>query len=609
MNSFFEMDEKLNYDWFKNLQIFEKIEWLEGFNPDSFSNINSFELKRFFSEIYYCESNAFIRRKAIHSLVTLTLINKVSYDFTKSFLFEDVVTDTDTFILAARLKYIFLLFGDEDVTFETLIQNTNCEESEISSEAYYRLGLINMIYRASSNDSVTRLDFLVEAQGNFNRSVSILENRIDAQFFLNVTQFLKQVIGRQLKSATVFYRKVCETLWKRNIWGWETEKTILENAVFKSLNNLFAMVASLENEIAWSDYKKEFLKLNKYFLDMMAIDGIHNLLLPTMKTLTTLTIQKYLDAYYSFNLSASRLRIDTVISETDIAEKDFLDYLHNLKLQLNRNNSDQRKETTVPAEVSLINMFTNISPEIIQSDIKDLESVGSSEMQILTALTFKYHNLHHESRTAFITGYRRSDEEFQLIKARLNNLLPDLHPMKRAISLDILSDLLRYLYQSLVEKKEFFAPLYTDEPLIESVFQNHLYEKLSSGLRASYYHLEDSGVIGAGRVDIVYRELEYLFPIEVKKNTIKPTLQGIKDDYLAQTQTYAHPYNQLGFLVVFDISSKKGLEPLNDFGSLITIMHLKPFYEELSVRPDYVIVLIIPGNKVSPSSYTNYGKG
>ncbi|MCX6213798.1 hypothetical protein [Spirosoma sp.] len=240
------------------------------------------------------------------------------------------------------------------------------------------------------------------------------------------------------------------------------------------------------------------------------------------------------------------------------------------------------------------------------SDFQKLVDGGINPDKAIIRLSHQLIIDHRASQTDFLTGYSIGDEVLRQLTSRLRQLLPNYVPRRMTAFLEILADIVRYAYQSLVEDKTSFSILYDSTVTDERSFHNHLLMRLKAGGRATYYISEDSNAIGGGRIDIVYRNGDAVYPIEIKKTLTKPTWETIKDDYLGQAQTYVHPYNQLGLLITFDLSPKEDEGPINNFKDLFQILHMQSYYSIPETNPDFIVAVLIPGNKISPSKYTRY---
>jgi len=122
------------------------------------------------------------------------------------------------------------------------------------------------------------------------------------------------------------------------------------------------------------------------------------------------------------------------------------------------------------------------------------------------------------------------------------------------------------------------------------------------------YRKEVTEVADGGRVDILYTSDNITIPVELKKTDQKPTTESIAQNYLAQAQTYSYPYDQLGIFVLLDNSNKFDAKksPINDIRELFNIQHMKPYYDVDERFPNYVVTVIIPGNKITPSIRSTY---
>ena len=93
--------------------------------------------------------------------------------------------------------------------------------------------------------------------------------------------------------------------------------------------------------------------------------------------------------------------------------------------------------------------------------------------------------------------------------------------------------------------------------------------------------------------------------IELKKSPIRPTQQILEENYIAQAQTYTAGYEQLGVFVLLELSDKS-IEPPPNFKDWFRVHHLKP-HTNLPIKfPDYIISVVIPGNRVLPSTRSTY---
>jgi len=116
---------------------------------------------------------------------------------------------------------------------------------------------------------------------------------------------------------------------------------------------------------------------------------------------------------------------------------------------------------------------------------------------------------------------------------------------------------------------------------------------------------EKARFVDGGRVDILYKKELITIPIELKKSLNRPSVNDLEENYISQAQTYTAGYDQLGIFVLLELSDK-GTEPPPNFKDWFKIHHLSPSTNLELNYPDYVISVVIPGNRTSPSAKSIY---
>lgn len=599
------MDAVFTYEEFSNIPLGERIDWIDALDlPQIRNHYDAKTIKKFFRHLFELETNLYLRLKAVEYISELTLLDIISYEFTKDFLLEDVSTG-DSFIDSVRLKYLFLLYGDDQKCYNIFKIESQNQNNELASEACYRIGLVHLLYKVNHTVYNNVILELEEARHWFDLSFRLVENRVDAYFFSLTSQYLLSLLSLDPYSSDIFFGKLTDALLERRIWSYASVQNILENRIYQSLYNLRIIAKKVSEEKSWTDYIKNFLILSNCFNELLINEALSARFVNSAKTFNENPLNVILEKYYIQNFSACSLKIDAIIENAEPSERQLIGFLSDLKMRLATQN-EKKNDNSVNSVAVLCSGFPQIDASVIISDVKQLVDQGKSDLQIQAQLAMKYSSRFRLDQVSYSTGYLVSDEVLQLLKAGLLKCLPAYDPYKMAIFINVLSDLIRYAYQAETLPKKFFPHLYDSTVKLEEIFQNHLYTKLVAGDRATNYHYEESDVVGASRLDIVYRENDLVFPIEVKKTDEIPDWDSVKQGFVAQVQMYNRPYNQLGFLVVFDISPKKDNAPLNDIRSLVEILHLTPYYPIVEKYPDYVIAIIIPANKVRPSDYTTY---
>lgn len=593
----------LNYAQFSAQAVDSRIEWFDKLAWDSIAvPAEQRVIKRFLRSVYEHDSNPYVRKKALEWIGELALANVLRLDFARDFLL-DVGVDEERYISVCKLKYLFLLSGDDADVYTELVNALGSTDEEIASEAYYRQGLVHLLYRASQASEHQFYEELAQANRCFQQAQALAENRVDAQFFSVVVGCLIGLLGQRREQYEPLMADLNTLLWQRQLWSWQQPAQLLEWHILHGLENLRLIGERTATESFWTDYRQEFSKLSKLCNDIALIDSLSSTLQGTYQQFADGIASNVIRHYYVQNLSACRLKIAAVL--TELGEQDPLlsAFLQGLEGAIGKKSAVD----TISQVAQLISVFPQIEPARILEDVAALREAGEDDLQLVLNLIFRY--LPETQQGSFVdyeTGFPVGDEVLSVLSREIQRVLPAYPSRSRSTFLRVLADVISYAYRAGTQPKRFFPHLYDPAADQEETFQNHLYTALTSGSRAAYYSYEPADIIGSGRIDIVYTEGELVFPIEVKKEDNKPDWASIKAHYLAQAQTYVHAYHQLGLLVVFDISPKRGGAPVNDFRELFNVMHLEPYYNLSGARPDYLVVCLIPGNKVSPSAYTTY---
>lgn len=592
----------LTYTQFSAQPLDARIDWFDELAWDSIAHpAEQQAIKRFLGAVYEQDPNQYVRQKALEWIGELALAGVLRSEFARDFLL-DVASTEARYISIGKLKYLFLLFGDDVAVYGELTAALHSDDAEVASEAYFRQGLVHLLYRTDQATEQQFFEEVAQASRCFQQAQAMVENRVDAEFFGLVARCLPALLGQRREQYGPLLTALHALLWQRQLWGWQPPTHLLEWHILHGLENLRLIGEQTANEAAWANYHQEFTKLSKICNDIAVVDALSSSLQSSYQQFADGVANRVLRHYYVQNLSACRLKINAVLADVTDKNAALATFLRQLEGTLEK----KSVADTTDQVGQLISLFPQLEPARILREVAALREAGEDETQLLLSLTFGY--LSETQVGSFVdyeTGFPVADEVLQDIAQELQRRLA-LPPRERATFFRVLADVISYVYRAATQPKQFFSHLYDPSADQERTFQDHLFTALTSGNRATYYRYEPADVIGSGRIDIVYSEDGVTFPIEIKKQDSKPDWALIQAHYLAQAQTYVHAYHQVGLLVVFDISPKKGGAPVNDFRELFAVLHLAPYYNLNNTRPDYLVVCLIPGNKVSPSAYTTY---
>ncbi|PID03774.1 hypothetical protein CSV67_03800 [Sporosarcina sp. P2] len=597
------------YEKFSDKEVPDKIVFMEDWitERDNIEHISERELKRFFRKVLENENNAYIKTLTIEALVFLTIINKVRRGSTLDMLL-DIENEEDPFVLITSLRYLTMFFDDQGVSekLESCIEHQN---PEVSSEAYYRLGLLKFLECNTSDDKAEFIDMLNRSSTLFNYARTQIENRTDADYFYNVSKFIESFFTTNEKEMDDSFEIIFNLLSVRSAYHYNQNLLAIEYKLNKVFYNLKSIYESTNNHNLWIDFFIEFKKLSEYHYELLNVSlsgsGFQQTLLSRLQSQVNENILKKL---YFKNFSYYEIRINTIISSysDDKSLSNFLSYLLEIiKKEEKKKDDDSIIEACV--KIDSVTRGGNVA-ELVKRfktthDIQDLDHV----LEVIAEYTMASHGSNYE----FITGFQIGEEIFNSLYSSIKKEVPNYSSEKLHIFMQIMEQIIRYLILTVRNKRdEVFNFLYTEKhkgkgatasekDLQDSLFKHFQYSGIAYGSSEEEINFADGG-----RIDIVYKINNYTFPIELKKTKQKITEASIRDKYLEQVHSYVYSYDQLGVFVLLDLNEKD--KPVNDLRELVYLDHIEPLYELKNTYPDNIVVVIIPGNKPLPSDKSTY---
>lgn len=379
------------YQEFAQLQIAEKFSIIDSF-PEGINLVKAdgVKLRKLFSGIFEEDDNNYLRAKSLDILSFLIQQKKIKYQSLINILFE-IESDDDVFILIKQVKYLFLLYPD-DQEGQTIMQKlTTHSHGEVSSEAYYRLGLINLF---RFFEITTPEDFalhLKKTQKYFIQSFRSIENRVDAQYFNSICEYLIFLLSKDLNSASETFRKISTLLKNRNFLSMSNSLPTLDLKIYTLLFSLYELCKHLDNE--WINISNEIKLLFLYQERFTHLELTNQNLLEFKEHLN----EKILNSYYSNNKDIRAEKIEVLISQPDI-DDDLKEFLTELKQSI-LSKSVKKKEYQTSLLIKLIRQFPHISEEQLKVDTSQIDLNNSSEM---ADLIFRYSNQDTRKKILFM---------------------------------------------------------------------------------------------------------------------------------------------------------------------------------------------------------------
>ncbi|QOR65099.1 hypothetical protein IM538_14795 [Cytobacillus suaedae] len=605
---------KINYDDFLNKTISEKYTFLEDCvqNITELAQSNERDIKTFFKQIIQSENEIYLRKLSIEILSFLTALNKVRRISTLDILL-DIKENDPPLIIVSSLKYLFSFYNysddDRDIVNKLLLLKDS-NDGEVSSEAYYRLGLISLFENLDKSDNLLFLKQLDESKRLFKNAVSLVENRADAEYFFEVTKYLISILSGEKEDITISLEKLLSLSLVRRMYTYNDKVLHLENKIQKVLTNVYWIFQISSNHEDWLDYVDEFTKLAQYYSEYLNLSlscGSQSELIENFKVNICSNI---FDDLYIRNFSYYKAKIINIQNKfpEDKVLYEFLDIVKN-KIE-NKEKKKDKKSSLLEITLRIKEIIPEVDAELLASKVSGL--TNPNDVREILSIIKSFIERTYEQEFDVITGDSTGEEMFFEVISSINRSLPKYSPKKLSVFKRILEEMIRYLILTIKSKRTndfnlFYAEKHGGKgsKVTEREFQDNMYKHFQYSNIAYGAEEEINNFTDGGRIDIVFKIQNYTFPIELKKTTKLITKESIREKYLEQIHSYVYAYDQLGIFVVLDLNEKT--KPINGVRELIYVDHLEPQYELDNKYPDYIVVMIIPGNKLLPSEKSTYG--
>lgn len=206
---------------FKILKLPRRVDYVDKFYlNEGVSEAGERELKKLLRSIVdNSGENEYVRRKALTSMCDMTLVGKLKVPGTVDVLF-DVVRESDVFLVVMAIKYLFLFrdFNENEV-IDILIDLSDSQNAEIASEAYFRLGLDFLFKSGDELDEGLFVEGALKANKYFSEARIAAENRMDAEYYYWVSEFILNAVKLDAKETKRCYQELARRLWVKQVYG------------------------------------------------------------------------------------------------------------------------------------------------------------------------------------------------------------------------------------------------------------------------------------------------------------------------------------------------------------------------------------------------------
>lgn len=595
------------FDW-DNKAAIEKILFFDNFYQYvDLEVVDADSLVSFLENVFKTSFDAFLKERALYYLSGLLLTKYTTNPYKAVSLLLDVKQTDEEFLIVQTIKFLFLFHSmGQYANIRSCIEGyQNHQSAEVTSEANFRLGLMELENIKPTFSSIDLLQTLNNAEKFFRAATIEVENRIDADFFLCFIALQSATLKNDHEVVEATYSEMLSIVSEKQLYSLDTGDIELEFSIYKLIEHLKRSYETTRKSHIWhypitklATLSNSFLQLEKCTITDSFYQNFH------LHTKIGV-VRNCLNIVYQSGLNDKTELLESIDTsvETSIAS-DFLSYIVNLL---------KNKEGAIKNDTQFILALREIitNPQDIEEVLTKLGD--NRDTTAVVSILSEYLKRSQAGVAHFATGYIVGDDVLNSLKKKITALLPDLNVEKQKIFFDVLAHVIRYAYHShygydkskfsFLFSKNVTGGIGTDAK--EGHLQDSLFESLKHTSMAQYFEYEKNKVASGGRVDIIFQCDEIRIPIEVKKTDESQTIAKIEEYYIAQAQTYTSAYEQLGIFVLLDLSDKEK-KPILGFKDWFNIHHLQPATNLPVNYPDYIVSVVIPGNKLLPSMMSTY---
>jgi hypothetical protein len=367
----------------------------------------------------------------------------------------------------------------------------------------------------------------------------------------------------------------------------------------------------------WIQFDKALLELATLLADWRgapALTGID----VALARLADLVAAPALGALLATSVSTLRLQAVIRAAESDAAPPAVLDALRRLGGALSAR-EDTRKLAADPSVARAIESLARRrgrEPSVFLAEL--VTAIDGGDVSYRTRVLPRLAALPLDHPASY-SGDPGVDEVTRVILDGVHELYPAYDRTKWACFVDVLVVLLGHV-EELRNTLPDFTRCEASDGLGQRASEKDLQLSLFRRLRdefgnAAAYELTR---VGGGRSDSGVSFGTCRFPIEVKHEYSDVTREHVHGAFLAQTDAYAASTDDIGVLLVLDLRSENAAGHAKSAGGEVRSLYglgegawvdsLPPDPGITDARPKAIVVLLVPGNRPTPSGMTTYSR-
>ncbi len=376
-----------NIEQFRELDLGDRTNIFDATGDDFAASASTTELYNLLKTIILDrDENSYVRKRAIETLTESVFVDRLKPRHGLSVLMDEWGGPDETFVEVQRVKDLFLLYESVESEVEAVFLSAlSHPEAEVRSEGSYRIGLTHLQRALQAKEESEAVGQLQEAKSAFVASHSEIENRIDAQFFLLVCDYLVQLLNGHSDIAAPTLAKLGQIIFEFEAFSFAKGPAPLLVGFHRALDSLQRI--RWEDVSNWLDYRAGFDRLHFLVNEIQSAELMKRLNDGALHAaFATFLSERVLHPYYAKSFSSEISRIDARLAEQGLPPElvSFLTELKNLA-----GDEDLKKKIEVTSfREKLIKALPARSTELINAELAKVKDQSPHEyMEVFERLS------------------------------------------------------------------------------------------------------------------------------------------------------------------------------------------------------------------------------
>ena len=430
------------FDW-DNKTAIEKVLFFDNFYQNvDVKTVVADDLVSFLENVFKTSSDVFLKERALYYLSGFLLTKYTANPYKAIALLLDVKPTDEEFLIVQAIKFLFLFhsMGQYDQIRSAIEGNQSHQNAEVTSEANFRLGLMELGSITPALSIIDLLQTLTNAEMFFRAATIEVENRVDADFFLCFIALQSAIFKNDYEAFEVAHNEMLSAVSEKQLYSLDAGDMELEFSIYKLIEQLKKSYETAHKSNIWHYPITELATLSDSFLQLEKCAIIDSFYQDFHLHIKTGVVQNCLNAVYLSGINDKAELIQSIdISTERCISGDFVHYVLNLL---------QSKDESIVNDTQ----FTLALREILTNpkDVEDtLVQLGENrDISSVLNVLGDFLKRTQSGISHFETGYGVGDDVLNAIRKQVAEKIPDLNTEKYNIFFNVLAEVIRYAQHS-----------------------------------------------------------------------------------------------------------------------------------------------------------------